>query len=163
VELTTMNTPLKEFRLVRRMDSVMLKFADGGDEIPVRLLWARPVYGRGREVSLLDDKKREVLMIAGTECLDPESRRIAEDELARRYLIARITRVFRTEAHFGNRYWHVRTDAGERRFAMKDPVLNAVWVSDDHLVIRDSLGNRYEVKPFSELDAFSQAEVLKII
>ena len=158
-----MNTPLKEFTLVRRMDRVMLRFADGGDELPVRLLWARPVYGRGQEISLLDDKKREVLMIAGPECLDPESRRIAEDEFARRYLIPRITRVFATEAHFGNRCWHVLTDAGERRFAMKDPVLNAMWVTDDHLVIRDSLGSRYEVKPFSGLDAVSQAEVLKII
>ena len=158
-----MEKPAREFVLARKDDQVVIRFADGGDEVPVRLVWARPIYGRGREVCLLDANKHEILTLPGTECLDAESRRIAEDELAKRYFIPRITRVMHTEAHFGNRYWHVDTDVGERRFTMKEPARNAVWVTDDHLVVRDTLGNRYEVKPFSALDAASRLEVLKII
>ena len=158
-----MEKPPREFALIKKDDQVLIRFADGGDELPVRLAWARPIYGRGCEVCLLDAKKHEVLTLPGPECLDVASRKIAEDELAKRYLIPRITRVMRTEAHFGNRYWHVQTDLGERRFAMKEPARNAIWVTDDHLVVRDTLGNRYEVKPFSGLDAPSQSEVMRII
>jgi len=158
-----MTGPSREFVLARKGDEVVIRFADGNDEIPVRLVWARPLYARGREVSLLDAKKHEVMMISNLDSLDAASREIAEDELAKRYLMARVTRVIRTEAHFGSRYWHVQTELGVRRFAMKDPVKNATWITDDHLIVRDTLGNRYELKPFSELDAFSKAEVMKVI
>lgn len=158
-----MEKPPREFALIKKDDRVLIRFADGGDELPVRLVWVRPIYGRGRDLALLDAKKHEILTIPGPECLDAASRRIAEDELGKRYFIPRITRVMRTGAYFGNRYWHVHTDVGERRFIMKDPARNAIWVTHDHLVVRDSLGNRYEVKPFSGLDAASRLEVMKII
>jgi len=36
-------------------------------------------------------------------------------------------------------------------------------LTDDHLVLEDTLGCRYEIKPFSALDARSRAEVSKVI
>ena len=158
-----METDAKRFRLVCKKDRVAMRPADGSPDVPVRVAWARPVHGRGGEVCLLDEHKREIAMLPGLHCLDPESRRIAQDELAKRYLIPRIIRIIRTDAYFGNRYWFVVTELGVRRFAMKDPFRSVTWVSQDHMVIRDTLGNRYEINPFSGLDPFSQSEVMKII
>ena len=158
-----MQKPEREFVLLRKRDQVVIRFADATDELPVRVAWARPIYGRGCELALLDEKKHEVLTLPGLDCLDAESRRVAEDELNKRYLVPKITRVIHTEAHFGNRYLHVETEQGARRFAMKDPARNAIWVTDDRLIVRDSLGNRFEVPSFSALDPASQAELMKII
>ena len=95
-------------------------------------------------------------MLTDLSCLDPESRRVAEEELERRYLVPKITRVIAATANLGNRYWHVATDHGERRFLMKDPAANTVWITDDHLLICDTLGNRYEISALTALDSRSQ-------
>lgn len=150
-----------ETRLIREADRVLL--CRHGERIPVRLVWTRPITQRGGAFSLLDGEKKEVLMLNGLDALDADSRRVAEEELSRRYLMPRITRVIRTQAHFGTRYWHVQTDHGERRFAMKHASKHAVWLTEDHLVLRDTLGCLYEVRPFSELDSRSKSEVEKVI
>jgi len=158
-----MNKPMREFRLIRKDDQVLLKFADGGEEVPVRMVWVRPISGRGLEVSLLDEKKKELLMLRSLDALDEESREIAVTELQRRYLVPRIVRVLSTSAHFGNRYWDVDTDRGRRKFVLRDPNKNATWLTEDHLLLRDTTGNCYEVNPFSGLDRHSKEEVWKIV
>ena len=66
-------------------------------------------------------------------------------------------------ANYGIRYWHVETNLGERRFALKHAGKNAFWLTDDHLMLRDTLGCRYEIRSFSALDPRSQAEVQGVI
>ena len=170
-----MNKSADHIRLVRRGDEVFARFVGDGDDTPVKLVWARPVSARGGEVCIMHRKPtdgadrdggagtREVLMLASLDCLEPESRRVAEEELGRRYLVPRITRVYRTSAHFGVRYWHVKTTLGERRFALRHASKNAIWITDDHLVLRDTMGCLYEIQPYSALDATSRAEVEKVI
>ncbi len=158
-----MDATPEKIRLQRHADRVLLSRGDSDDWTPVRLVWARPISGRGGEISFLDKNKREVLMLESLDPLDPESRKVAEEELAKRYLVPRITRVIRTMATFGIRYWHVQTDRGERRFALKHASKNTFWLSRDHLVLRDTLGCVYEIRPFSELDQRSRAEVEKVI
>ena len=114
-------------------------------------------------MSILDTRKNEVVLLSSLEALDPDSRRIAEEELAARYFVPRITRVVQTLANFGIRYWHVETDRGERRFALKNASKNAFWLDDDHLMLRDTLGCLYEIKPYSGLDPRSVSEVEKVI
>ena len=157
-----MDDTIREFSLVRKHDQVFLKRADGS-EVSVRVVWTRPISGRGREISLLDEKKKEVLMLENLDLLDPASRSIVETELEKRYLVPRITRVISTSAHFGSRYFRVETHLGPRHFVLNDPNKNVTWVTADHMVIRDTLGNRYEINPLSGLDARSRAEVDKVI
>lgn len=158
-----MNGSVKNIVLLRKQDQVMARLNDTAEEIPVKVLWARPISGRGEEISILGMDKKEVLMLDSLECLDPGSRKIAEEELDRRYLVPRIIVVKKTEANFGNRYWEVETDRGPRRFLMKDPNTNAIWITDDKLIIRDSLGNHYEIESLAALDDRSRAEVEKVI
>ena len=150
-----------DVRLLRRDGLVYLHLQDGR-EVPVRPVWARPISGRGGEVCFLDRDKREVLMLDSLDQLDEESRRVAEAELGDRYLIATITRVHRTEVHFGNRYWDVETDLGRRRFVMKDPSKHVKKMGGDHMIICDSLGNHYEIPSLSDLDEASRSQVDKV-
>jgi hypothetical protein len=154
---------VKEFRLIREGDQIFLQFADAEGRTAVKPVWARPITARGAEVSFIGPDKQEVLMVSCLDALDSASRRIAEEELSRRYVFPRIMRVMSATASFGVRYWHVETDLGERHFALKNASKNAVWLSDDHLVLNDTLGCRYQVCPYSALDAKSRAEIEKVI
>lgn len=158
-----MNEPRGKLTLVRKLDRIFARFADNDEEKPVKLVWVRPISGRGREVSIITQDKKEILMLKSLDELDPDSRKIAEQELAQRYLVPRITRVLKTRVTFGNRYWNVQTDRGPRAFAMKDPHKNVIRVTEDRLILRDTLGNRYEIKSLSNLDGKSQAEVQRVI
>jgi hypothetical protein len=158
-----MNKPLKKIILIRRLDQVFARLADSREEKQIKLVWARPISGKGQEISILDKDKKEILMLKSLDCLESNSRKIAEEELEQVYLIPIITRILETRIWFGSRYWRVETDRGQQKFAMKDPRKNVIWVTDDNLIIRDTLGNRYEIKSFSALDSWSQAEVRKVI
>jgi len=152
-----------KIRFLRQGDEVLLQHEDDDRRTPVKLVWARPISGRNGEVCVLDRDKKELGMLNGLHELDDESRTIAEEELSRRYLVPRITRVVRTSANFGIRYWHVETDLGERTFALRHATKNAVWVDDDHLMLRDTIGCRYEIKPYSALDPRSRAQIEKVL
>jgi hypothetical protein len=146
--------------LYRKSDQVFAK-CEGREDTPVKLVWVRPVSGRGKEISLLAEKE-EVGMLENLDSLDPESRRIAEEELATFYFVPEILRILKTEAHFGNRYWEVETDRGIRGFAMKNPYVNIKWVGDDEILIHDVIGNMFHISSYSKLDAHSRAEFEKV-
>ena len=135
----------------------------GKPDLPVTLAWARPITARGGEIVLLDEEKREACQLAGLEALDPDSRLLAREELDQTYLAPRILRVIRTETVFGTQYWEVETDLGPRRLAVKSDNRNAVWIDAGHLVLRDTLGCRYDIEPYSALDARSRAEIEKVM
>jgi len=158
-----MTQPTAKFRLLREQDKVLACFESDDRSVPVKIVWARPISARGAEVALIGPDKQEVAMLNDLSGLDPQSRVIAEEELARRYLMPRITCVISATASFGVRYWHVETDLGQRRFALKDASKNAVWLTSDHLVLQDTLGCRYEVNPFSALDVRSRTEIERIL
>ncbi len=158
-----MNATTKDIRLVREGDQLFVVLPNPETKKPVKLVWARPISARGRDISIMDREKKEVLMLANLDELDAASRSVAEEEIARRYILPKITRVVSATAAFGIRYWHVETNLGERHFALKNATKNAVWVTDDHLLLQDVLGCRYEIKPYSALDLRSRAEVEKVI
>jgi len=155
--------PNRPFRLVREGEEVFLIFEGETERTPVKVVWARPITAKGGPLCIVDRQKRQLAMLSGLDSLDEQSRRVAADELTRRYLMPRITRVVRATASFGIRYWHVETDLGERHFALKQASKNALWITDEQLVLRDTLGCLYEINPFSGLDARSRAEVEKVL
>jgi hypothetical protein len=129
----------------------------------VKLVWPRPVSAQGSEVSIVDGKGKEVVLLQDLASLDAESRRIAQEELERRYLTARIQRVLEATAQFGTRSWQVETDRGVRSFVVKSVNKDVTWVTDDRILIRDTLGYRYEIVSLSALDEHSQEEVDKVL
>jgi hypothetical protein len=131
--------------------------------LPVRLAWTKPVTGRGEEVSLIDERKKEVLLLPSLDALDVQSRAVAEEALERRYLIPTLTRIVHTKTHLGIRYWQVETDRGDRRFAMREPRRNITWLDDDRALLRDTLGNRYQIASYRGLDEKSRHEAERVL
>jgi hypothetical protein len=153
-------------------DTVTLRRANGriycaldgtAEAVPVRVAWARPLTGAGEEIAFLDEKKKTVATIASPAALDPASRAIAEEELAYRYFIPRITRVASAAAHFGLLFWEVETDKGPLSFTMRASHKNAVRLGDGALVLLDGLGNRYRIDSVDALDERSRREIGKVL
>ncbi len=152
------------FKLFRKGDKVILRYTETGEEIPVRLAWVRPLTGFGKEVSILDaKKKKELAMLTEPNHPDPETRKIIEEELQYRYFLPKITRIIKTEAQVGNRYWDVETDRGQRQFILKSPSTNVLWVNTDRCIIKDTMGNCYEIESLKSLDPHSRQEAEKVL
>lgn len=141
----------------------MLRFQDGKKEIPVKIVWARPLSGKGKELVFIDDNKKEVAMADNLDCLDADSRKLAEEQLGLRYLLVKITKVYEIKVLFGNRFWDVETDIGRKRFAMKEPSKSMIRFPEGRIIVRDTLGNSYEIESLNSLDKRSQKEVEKVI
>jgi hypothetical protein len=142
---------------------IYVRFQGRERNIAVRPVWVRPLTGRGKEISLLDESRKEVAKIERLDALDGESRRVLESALEDNYLIPVIQYIFEIRTHMGLLYWSVKTNIGDRRFALKDPCENVLWLSDDRLVIRDSAGNRYEIESLSAMPRRSRSQILLVI
>ena len=151
------------FKLQRKLGKVFIKYIDSEKETAVKIVWSRPVSGRGEEVSILDEKGKELEMLPGLNALEEQCAAIATEELEKRYLIPKITQVNKASTHFGNRYMDVETDRGPKTILIKDPNSNVLWFTNDRLMIRDTLGNRYEIVSLTKLSDNSQKEIDKII
>lgn len=135
-----------------------------GELTPARLVYARPISARDQEVSVLHASKgHELAWLASLDELDTESRAIAEAELAARYCIAIVHNVQESQVNHGHRYLKVDTDRGFRYFHLKEPGKNVTYLSTDHLVIRDSMGNRYEIPSLAALNAESLERLNRVI
>ncbi len=149
--------------LTRRHGRTYVRVDGEQKETPVRVAWARPLTGWGRELVLVDEKKREVAMLEGLEELDVGSREVVARDLCERYLVTTVHRVMGTKTHFGIRYWDVETDRGRRRFAVKDPTRSVLYLTDDRMLVRDTLGNSYTIESFAALDKRSRQLVENVL
>ena len=144
-------------KLERRDDVI---YASGGslkEPTAVILVYARPISARDRQISILTaKKKKEVGWLESLDELDEESRAIAKEALHDRYRISIVESVEHSFVNHGHRYLKVQTNRGFRYFNLKEPGKNVTHLSDDHLVIRDSMGNRYEIESISALDEESR-------
>ncbi len=129
----------------------------------VRLYQAAPLRFPGRYLSLVDGKGEEIVMVEDLPELTAESRAVAEEEIRRRYLTARITAVTDIRMEFGVTYWQVVTDRGERDFVVQSLSESCVWLSDAHLLLIDVDGNRFEIVDRRALDPESQARLETVL
>lgn len=122
----------------------------------VRPAWARPQSEPGRHLALLDAKGDEIVLIADPKDLPKSSYEAAMVEAERRYLTARIDKVTHARTEFGATYWQVETHRGSRDFVTQNLQENAQWITDDHLLLVDVDGNRFEIESIRGLDLKSQ-------
>jgi Domain of unknown function (DUF1854) len=124
--------------------------------LKVALYQSSPLRRPGKYLSLLDGKSEEIALVASLEELEPESRKVAQQELARRYLTAKIEALTNIKQEFGVTYWHVVTDKGEREFVVQNLSESCLWLSERHLLIIDADSNRFEIPDRAALDSASQ-------
>ena len=150
--------PVVTCRLTFEAGRLHAHLPDRDAPVPVRILYARPLSAR-TEVVLLDDDSNEVLTLPSIDTLDDDSRATARAALDERYQLACVTRVHRVQLTFGTRYFDVETDRGATTFAVREPGKNVTWLTDDHLIVRDTMGGRFEVPSVGALDAASQRAI----
>jgi hypothetical protein len=151
-------------RLWREGGRVMYQGAEGSDPEAVRVVWARPLSGRGGAVSIMQaGKKKELAYFPSLEALAGESHRIALEELAGSLVLPRITAIVEVKARLGNYYWDVETDMGRRRFLLSAPENNTMRPMPDAVVLKDVSGNCYEINPVSGLDKNSLRELDRVL
>ncbi|MBC7808574.1 MAG: DUF1854 domain-containing protein [Akkermansiaceae bacterium] len=129
----------------------------------VKLYQSAPLSLPKQYISLQSGKSEEILMVHRLEDLSPESRIVAEEELRRRYLTAQVEKVTEVRTEFGITYWHVETDKGERDFVVQSLSESCLWLSDDHILLTDADGNRFEIASRAALDAHSQAQLDSVL
>ena len=157
-------TPESTVRLVMKEGRVCLDRGDGEEAAPVRAKWALPISGGADgPVSLLGEDKKELLFLHDPSVLDAESRQMLEFALSESYLLPVIVRVLDAVPHFGNRYWKVETDRGLTDFVLRDPNRNVTNLTDDHMIIRDTMGNRFEIRSLAALDQRSRTLVDRVL
>lgn len=132
--------------------------------VPVYLVFARPLSNRNEGISVIDlETKNELYWLDHLSQLDQASRSIATEALDDRYRISVIESIVDSHVNHGHRYLKVNTSRGERYFNLREPGKNVTQLSPDHLVIRDSMGNRYEIPSVAALDSESQERLDRVL
>jgi len=136
-----------------------LRLTIDGDRsyLRVKVVRAAPLSHPDRYICFLDAKDEVICMVDSLQSLEEEYRPLAEEDLDRRYLTARVERVHAIQMEFGVSYWEVDTDRGRREFVAKDVAENVQWMGDHRLLILDVDGNRFEVEDLGALDKRSRS------
>ena len=140
---------IRVFRAPKNTPRMTVK--DERSYIRVRPVQASPVSFPDKYIGLLDVKNEEVAFIEDLKDLDEISRQVIQEELARRYLKAKIMRVNSIQMEYGVTYWEAETDRGRREFVTRGHE-NTYWVTDTRLLLTDVDGNRFEIIDYLKLD-----------
>ena len=120
--------------------------------LKVRVVCAAPLSHPSQYLCFLDEKNEVICTIKNLSDLDPESRRLAQEELEQRYMTAIVEQVNSLRHEFGVSYWDVQTNRRRREFVVQDVSENAHWLSDRRLLLVDVDGNRFEIPDLKRLD-----------
>ncbi len=135
-----------------------------GDDksVAATIAYLRPLSARS-EITFLDSDSHEILSVDSLDQLARSCQKLARAELATRYHLPRIAHVNSIDTVFGMHYWKVETDKGPCEFVFKEPGKNVTQLSPTHIILRDTIGNRYEIPSITTLDAHSQRQINKIL
>lgn len=129
--------------------------------LKAKILRAFPLSLPGQYYSVQDGGGRDLGLIVNPGELDPESRRLVESDLERRYMTATIKRIRSVEERFGTVDWEVETQRGRNRFTTRDLRDNVLHPAPGRIIFSDVEGNRYEIPDLHALDPQSQNWLLR--
>ena len=121
----------------------------------VRPLRAFPISRKAEYLSFLDDKGKELALLANPQDLDDKSRAVVERALDQYYFVPKIVRIDSISEAWGVSHWQVETDCGHASFEVIDRE-KIRKLPRGRLIIVDADENRYEVEDVSRLDVRSQ-------
>jgi Domain of unknown function (DUF1854). len=149
---------------LRREGDKLIYEVNGREPMPARVAWTLPLSERPGPVSILvAGKKKELAYLDSLDRLDPESRKIAKEELDIAVILPRITEIHLVWPRFGNYYWDTETTKGHRKFLLVSPENNSQYIGADAVIVKDVSGNCYEINPISGLDKKSLKELDKVL
>jgi hypothetical protein len=127
--------------------------ADWRDVTLVRLF---PLTEPERWISLVEMNGKEVGILKDASRLGHDALRLARDELRRRYLVPRITRILACRPRADLVEWTVESDRGQQKFLTRDLREQIKEHMPTRLSIVDLEGNRYDIPDLAALDPESR-------
>lgn len=125
---------------------------DGEAPVRVYLYRAFPHDMPDKYISVTDSEKSEYGMIKDLSEFGEKIYDTVLKDLERRYFIPKILAITALEEKFGNSYWNIVTDIGERVITVKDTFKSIIRIGEDRAMVSDEDGNRYEIVSLSGLD-----------
>ncbi len=106
-------------------------------------------------ISLAVDEDTEIGILVHPSQLHPESLKILQEELDKRYFTPVVQKVYRVKEQFGIHEWEVQTERGRTKFSVRGLNQNIKQVPPARLFVTDVRGNRYDIPDYRKLDAES--------
>lgn len=122
-----------------------------------RVKRAFPLSDVNGYLSIQDMAGKEFGMIDGLDGLDPESRKVVEKDLDRRYFTPRIVSFVSLKNEGGMWTFKVATQRGEVQFYVRNWRDSAFEIAPGRWLIHSIDGQRFEIQHVAELDTRSQA------
>ena len=110
-------------------------------------------------ISLAADEDSEIGILVNPSELAPESLKILQEELDKRYFTPTIQKIYRVKEQFGIHEWEVETARGRITFSVRGLNQNIKQVPPARLFVTDVRGNRYDIPDYRELDAESYHQI----
>jgi len=154
---------LKFFRAPEGDFRLRLLFKDEWCCIEVRVAQLLPLSKPDCYWALRDGDDTELGVMQSLEGLDPDSRRTLEEELSRRYFLPKVTNVIKVRDEFGVVVWDVTTDAGVKRYTVRNLRDSSVALTATRVLMTDVDGNRFEFPDIRTLSAAAQDVLLKVV
>jgi hypothetical protein len=154
---------IRLFRISPEDSLVRMLFKDEYCYREVRIARALPLSNPVQYIGLRDGDDKEIGMLRGLDGLDPESSKIIEEELAKRYFLPKILKVLKVKDQFGIVVWDVETDFGKKRYTVRNMRDNTVQLSPGRVLMTDTDGNRFEFPDIEQLDVRSLEVITKVV
>ena len=148
-------------RFIKAGATLRMEVIDDRTWIKVAILRAFPLSSPNDHFSVRDGGGAEIGILRTLDGLDMASRRLAEMELERRYMMSIILSVGAVTERFGTVDWEVDTNRGPCRFTTRDLREGVLRFGPNHFLLTDVENNRFEIPDLDALDARSQALLLR--
>jgi len=123
---------------------------------PVRVLRLLPMSDAEHYISFQDEEGEEIGVLEDPARLEPESRRILQDELELVYLKAEVKAIVRVIPRMGLVSWELDTSLGRRTIYLKDRH-DIRPLPDGRIILTDVHGAKYEIPSLDDLDDRSRS------
>ncbi|MEN6458459.1 MAG: DUF1854 domain-containing protein [Thermoguttaceae bacterium] len=135
---------------------IVLTYADGRQVVGVEPARAFPISSPDGMLSICDAEGRELVCVEEVAALQPELRRVLEEELARREFVPVVVRIEEVDAEADPSRWRVQTDRGPTEFFMEDSDNGVRRLGPTRILLVDSHGIRYLIPNTRQLDTASR-------
>jgi hypothetical protein len=141
---------------------LVLTDAEGRRHVGVEPVRGFPITDPGHGISILDAEGREILWLDSLNVLPAPTRRLLEEDLARREFVPHVLRIIKVSALVEPSEWELETDRGTTRLVLnsEDDVRR---LGDHRALIIDNLGIRYLIPDTRSLDAASRRMLEKYL
>ncbi|MGQ9540014.1 MAG: DUF1854 domain-containing protein [Armatimonadota bacterium] len=142
---------------------IRMTIEDERSVLRVHVVRCFPLSDPHHFLSLRDGADQEIGILKSLHGLDPESRRIIEEELDRRYFVPAVQKVYSVREEYGTITWDVQTNRGRRVYQVRHLRDNVQEVTPTRLIITDMDGNRFEIPDTTKLDSRSMAVIARAL